>query len=60
VTLTPPASAPDDATVDELVEVYRAVAGKEHPDWDEFRAAMVEEKRLVGRLEVTHTYGLRL
>jgi uncharacterized protein len=58
MTLTPPAAAPDDATVDELVEVYRAVAGKEHPDWDEFRAAMVEEKRLVGRLEVTHTCGL--
>lgn len=58
VTLTEPASAPDDATADELVEVFRAIAGKEHSDWDEYRAAMVRDKRLVGRLRVTHTYGL--
>src|ERR1044072_7174614 len=28
-------TAPGDAAADELVEVYRAVAGKEHPDWYE-------------------------
>ena len=49
---------PDDATSDELVDVYRAVAGKDHPDWDEYRAAMIADKRLVGRLQVTHAYGL--
>ena len=54
--LTPVAQAPDDATVDELVEVYRAIAG-EHPDWDEFRAAMVADRRLVVRLRVERTYG---
>jgi len=58
MTLTPTASAPDDATVDELVDVYRVIAGKEHPDWDEFRAAMVSEQRLVGSLQVSHGYGL--
>ena len=51
-------TAPDDAAADELVEVYRAVAGKEHPDWDEYRLAMIDQKRLVGRLKVTHGYGL--
>ena len=51
-------TAPDDAAADELVEVYRAVAGKEHPDWDEYRQAMIDQKRLVGRLKVTHGYGL--
>jgi PPOX class probable F420-dependent enzyme len=47
-----------DDTVEELIEVYRLVAGKEHPDWDEYRQAMVDDRRLVGRLAVTHTYGL--
>jgi PPOX class probable F420-dependent enzyme len=55
--LTPVASAPDDATVDELVEVYRAIAG-EHPDWDEYRAAMVADERLVLRIPVTRVYGM--
>lgn len=56
--LTPVAAAPDDATVDELVAQYRAAAGKEHPDWDEYRAAMVADKRLVLRIRVTHAYGM--
>ena len=48
----------DDAASDELVDVYRDVAGKEHPDWDEYRAAMVADQRLVLRIKVTHAYGL--
>jgi PPOX class probable F420-dependent enzyme len=50
------AAAPDDAAADELVEVYRAIAG-EHPDWDEYRQAMIAEKRLVLRLPVERFYG---
>jgi PPOX class probable F420-dependent enzyme len=50
--------APGDAAADELVELYRAAAGKEHPDWDEYRAAMVADKRLVLRIRVTHAYGM--
>ncbi|MFI5042114.1 MAG: PPOX class F420-dependent oxidoreductase [Acidimicrobiales bacterium] len=34
--------------------VYRAVAG-EHPDWEEFRRAMVQEQRVV--LRITPTAG---
>ena len=56
--LSPTAADPHDATVEELIEVFRLVAGKEHPDWDEYRAAMVSDLRLVGRLRVTHAYGL--
>ncbi len=56
--LTATAVDPHDATVEELIEVFRLVAGKEHPDWDEYRAAMVADRRLVGRLKVTHAYGL--
>ncbi|MDJ0343129.1 PPOX class F420-dependent oxidoreductase [Streptomyces sp. H10-C2] len=54
--LTPVTTDPQDATADELVEVYRAISG-EHPDWDEYRAAMVTDRRLVVRLRVTKVYG---
>jgi PPOX class probable F420-dependent enzyme len=54
--LTPVAADPNDETVDELVDVYRAVGG-EHPNWDEFRAAMVQDRRLVVRLAVERVYG---
>jgi PPOX class probable F420-dependent enzyme len=54
--LTPVAATPDDATVDELVAYYRGVSG-EHPDWDEYRAAMVADRRLVVRFRPEHAYG---
>ncbi|MFG2099178.1 PPOX class F420-dependent oxidoreductase [Micromonospora echinaurantiaca] len=56
--LTPPAAAPDDATVEELVEVYRRIRG-EHPDWADYRAAMVADGRLVLRIAVDRVYGWR-
>lgn len=55
--LTPVAADPYDETVEELIEVYRAVSGGEHPDWDEYRAAMVADRRQVVRIGVTHAYG---
>jgi hypothetical protein len=54
--LTAVAADPDDATVDELVALYRDLQG-EHPDWAEYRAAMVTEERLVVRLRATRAYG---
>jgi PPOX class probable F420-dependent enzyme len=54
--LTPPAADPHDATVEELIDVYRTIAG-EHPDWDDYRAAMVRDRRVVLRLPVEHIYG---
>lgn len=54
--LTPVAADENDATVDELVELYRELQG-EHPDWAEYRAAMVADQRLVVRLNPTHAYG---
>ncbi|HEV7187991.1 MAG TPA: PPOX class F420-dependent oxidoreductase [Blastococcus sp.] len=54
--LTPVAADPQDATVDELVAYYRGING-EHPDWDEYRAAMVADRRLVVRFRAEHTYG---
>ena len=57
VELLPTAAAPDDPTVDALVEYYRAVAG-EHPDWDDYRRAMVADGRLLLLLRPTHAYGM--
>ncbi|HEY1484455.1 MAG TPA: PPOX class F420-dependent oxidoreductase [Micromonosporaceae bacterium] len=58
VELTAVAADPQDAVVDELVEHFRSVRGSEHPDWDEFREAMVSQRRLLVRLPVDRTYGL--
>lgn len=55
--LTPVAASPDDATVEQLVDLYRAVAG-EHPDWDDYRAAMVRDRRVLLSLRPTHAYGM--
>lgn len=55
--LSPVAEAPDDATVDELVALYRSISG-EHPDWSEYRRVMVSERRLVVRLHPSYAYGM--
>lgn len=55
--LSPPAGAPDDDTVDALVALYRNIAG-EHPDWDDYRRAMVLERRVLLRLPIGHLYGM--
>ncbi|WP_330460780.1 PPOX class F420-dependent oxidoreductase [Streptomyces sp. NBC_00820] len=55
--LSPVAADPHDETVEELVRLYRDVLG-EHPDWDDFRAAMVRDRRLVVRLPVDRAYGV--
>ena len=57
VELTPVAAAPDDATVDELVEYYRAANG-EHDDWATYRQTMVDDHRVIGRLTPLHAYGM--
>lgn len=55
--LSPVAGDPYDETVEELVRLYRDVLG-EHPDWDDYRAAMVRDRRLVVRLRVERAYGI--
>jgi len=54
--LSPVARDRHDETVEELIEVYRNIAG-EHPDWDDYRRAMVDDARLVLRLRVNRLYG---
>lgn len=54
--LTAVAEDPHDATVEELIAYYRGISG-EHEDWDEYRSAMVADRRLVVRFRPEHTYG---
>lgn len=56
--LGPVAGDAHDAVVDQLVDHYRTLRG-EHTDWDEFRAAMVAERRLLVRLPLSYAYGWR-
>jgi PPOX class probable F420-dependent enzyme len=38
--------------MDGLVDYYRRISG-EHPDWDDYRAAMVRDRRVLLRIAVT-------
>jgi PPOX class probable F420-dependent enzyme len=38
--------------MDLLVEYYRRISG-EHPDWDDYRAAMVRDQRVIVRITIT-------
>ena len=55
--LTPPAAAEDDDTVEALIALYRNIAG-EHPDWDDYRRSMVDDRRVVMTLPISHLYGM--
>ncbi|MGB0435662.1 MAG: PPOX class F420-dependent oxidoreductase [Mycobacterium sp.] len=55
--LTPPAAAPGDATVEGLVALYREISG-EHPDWDDYRRAMVDDRRVLMTMPISHVYGM--
>jgi PPOX class probable F420-dependent enzyme len=57
VDLSPVAADPHDDTVELLVAYYRAGNG-EHPDWDEYRAAMVADGRLILAFTADHAYGI--
>ena len=55
--LSPVAVSADDETNNRLVDYYRAVAGSEHPDWAEYRQAMIDEGRLIVRFTPTSVVG---
>ncbi len=55
--LSPVATDPSDPTVEALIRYYEAASGA-HPDWDEYRAAMVADKRLALTLRPERAYGI--
>jgi PPOX class probable F420-dependent enzyme len=59
VTLTGPGADPHGPEVEALVDYYRKAAG-EHPDWDEYRAVMVSDRRVLMALSVERVYGQRI
>ena len=55
--LSPVAADPHDDTVEQLIAYYRAGNG-EHPDWDDYRAAMVADGRLICAVRAERAYGM--
>ena len=55
--LTPVAADEQDEVVEQLVAYYRDAAG-EHPDWDDYRRAMVADRRLLFTMTIDHVYGM--
>jgi PPOX class probable F420-dependent enzyme len=58
-TLTGPGRDPYGSEVAALVDYYRAAAG-EHPDWEEYRAVMVADRRVLMAMTVERVYGQQL
>jgi PPOX class probable F420-dependent enzyme len=54
-----PGTDPHGPEVEALVGYYRAAAG-EHPDWDEYRAVMVADRRVLLALHVERVYGEKI
>src|SRR4051812_10534710 len=59
VNLTGPGTDPDGPEVQALVDYYRAAAG-EHPDWAEYRAVMVADRRVLMAMRVERAYGAKV
>jgi PPOX class probable F420-dependent enzyme len=57
--LVGPGSDPHGPEVQALVDYYRAAAG-EHPDWAEYRAVMVADRRVLIKIAVAKVYGDRV
>lgn len=49
-------TSPGDETGQALRRLYRDIAGAEHPDWDEYDRAMLDERRVLLALTPNHGY----
>jgi PPOX class probable F420-dependent enzyme len=54
-----PGTDPHGPEVEALIGYYRSAAG-EHPDWDEYRAVMVADRRVLLALHVERVYGQKI
>lgn len=55
--LSPVAREPGDEVCADLRELYRTIRGEEHPDWEEYDRAMVEDARRIIAFRPHHAYG---
>jgi PPOX class probable F420-dependent enzyme len=58
-TLIGPGTDPHGPEVEALVDYYRNAAG-EHPDWDDYRSVMVQDRRVLMKLKVEKVYGAQI
>lgn len=56
--VSPIATETHGPAMDTLIDAYVAVAKNEHPDWDEFRQAMIDQRRRVITVTPTSVVGL--
>ena len=55
--ITQTAQRSEDQVCKELATVFTAIQKKQHPDWDEFNQAMINDKRLVIRFVPDNAVG---
>ena len=55
--ITQTAQQPADTVCKELASVFTAIQKKQHPDWDEFNQAMINDKRLIIRFVPDNAVG---
>ena len=55
--ITETAKVPSDNVCLELANVFTTIQKKDHPDWDEFNQAMINDERLVIRFVPTTAVG---
>tara|TARA_B100000953_G_scaffold166705_1_gene137421 strand:+ start:4716 stop:5135 length:420 start_codon:yes stop_codon:yes gene_type:complete len=58
VEVTSPAQTHNDEVNKELADIYQRIAGKEHPDWNEYQQAMINDGRLVLRFVPQRAVGM--
>lgn len=57
IELSPVTTSTDDEVAGQLVDYFERVTGKAHPDWDEYRQAMVDEGRLIATFTPSNVVG---
>ena len=55
--LGPVTTDPNDEAANALADYYEQVAGEAHPDWDEYRAAMISEQRQLASIRASSAVG---
>lgn len=58
VEVTSPAQTHNDEVNKELADIYQRIVGKEHPDWNEYQQAMINDGRLVLRFVPQRAVGM--
>ncbi len=58
VEVTSPAQTKNDEVNQELAEIYQRILGEEHPNWEEFQQAMINDGRLVLRFVPQSAVGM--